>query len=96
MNPNWLVVISAILAVVEFLVAYRVAIKKPLKSRVWLVVIAAITAIPGASFVVYYAHLFPEMAWYYEFRSVPGSELMMACPSLSGQLLDQFCGDGVD
>ena len=96
MNPNWLGVITAILAVVGFLVAYRVAIKKPLKSRVWLVVIAAIAAIPGASFAVHYAHLFPEMAWYYEFRSVHGSEVMMACSDLSGQLLDQLRGDGVD
>jgi hypothetical protein len=86
MNPNWLGVISAVLAVVGFLYAYRFAFKKPFKTRVWMVIISSIAAIPGASFAVYYAHLFPEMAWYYEFRSIPGSELMMVFVGVAGGL----------
>lgn len=84
MNPNWLGIFSAILAVVGFLVAYRFAIKKPLKSRVWLVVVAVIAAIPGASFAVYYAHIIPETSWYYQFRSIAGTELLMVFVGVAG------------
>lgn len=90
MNPNWLGIISAILAVVGFLVAYRFSFKKPLKIRVWLVVASGFAAIPGASFAVYYAHLFPEMAWYYEFRSIPGTELLMVFVGVAGGFFATF------
>ncbi len=84
MNPNWLGIISAILAIGAFLVAYRFAVKKPLKMRIGLVVLSGIAAIPAVSFAVYYAHLFPEMAWYYEFRSIPGTELLMVFVGVAG------------
>lgn len=86
MNPNWLGIISAILAVVGFLVAYRVTVKKSLKMRMGLLVLAGIASIPAVSFAVYYAHLFPEMAWYYEFRSIPGTELLMVFVGVAGGL----------
>ncbi len=84
MNPNWLGVISAILAVPAFLVAYRFAIQKSFKTRVWLLVLAAIAAIPGMSYAVHYAHIFPEMSWYYQFRSIPGTELLMVFVGVAG------------
>ena len=84
MNPNWLGIISAILAVVGFLLAYRFALKKPLKMRIGLVILAMIASIPAVSFAVYYAHLFPEMAWYYQFRSIPGTELLMVFVGVAG------------
>lgn len=86
MNPNWLGIISTILAVVGFLVAYRVTVKKPLKMRMCLLVLAGIASIPAVSFAVYYAHLFPEMAWYYEFRSIPGTEFLMVLVGVAGGL----------
>lgn len=52
--------------------------------RVWLVVVAGILAIPGVSFAVYYAHLFPEMSWYYQFRSIAGTELLMGFVGVAG------------
>ena len=84
MNPNWLGIISVILAIGAFLVAYRFAVKKPLKPRVWLVVVAGIVAFPGASFAVYYAHIFPETSWYYQFRSIAGTELLMVFVGVTG------------
>ena len=84
MNPNWLGVISAILAVPAFLVAHRFAIQKPFKTRVWLFVLAAFAAIPGTSYAVHYAHIFPEMSWYYQFRSIAGTELLMVFVGVAG------------
>jgi hypothetical protein len=86
MNPNWLGIISAILAVMVFLAAYRFAIKMPLKMRVIFLIIAVIAAIPGASFAFYYAHIFPEMSWYYELRSIAGTELLMVFVGVAGGL----------
>ncbi len=84
MNPNWLGIISVILAIVAFLLAYRFAIRKQFKTRVWLVVGAVIAAIPGVSFAVYYTHIIPETSWYYQFRSIAGTELLMVFVGVAG------------
>jgi hypothetical protein len=70
MNPNWLGVAAAFLALVAFWVTYHLARKAPLGARVSLTLLGIVAAIPGMSFTVYYAHLFPELSWYYQFRSI--------------------------
>jgi len=87
MNPNWLGVISAILAFVAFSVTYRAATKYKIKTRLLLAILAIMLAIPGASFAAYYAHLLPEPSWYYEFRSVPGTELLIVFIGIAGGMV---------
>lgn len=87
MNPNWLGVISAILAFVAFIAVYWAAKDKPAKTRIFLSIGALVTAIPGASFAAYYAHILPEPAWYYEFRSFAGTELLVVFVGIAGGLI---------
>jgi hypothetical protein len=47
-------------------------------SRTGLLILATALAIPGALFVLYYAHLFDNAAWFYQFRALPDSELAAA------------------
>lgn len=84
MNPNWLGVTAAILAILGFIAAHRFALKVSLKSRLVLLALAVVLAVPGASFAIYYAHLFPEPDWYYQFRSIRGTELLMVFVGLAG------------
>ncbi len=77
MNPNCLGVISAILAIAAFFFAYRFGKNKPLRTRVVFSILAIVAAIPGASFAVYYAHVLPESSWYFQFRSIAGTELLV-------------------
>lgn len=87
MNPNWLGVISAVLAFVVFFVVYRVAKDTPTKKRILLALLAIVAAIPGASFAAYYAHIFPESSWYYQFRSITGTELLIVFLGVAGGLV---------
>lgn len=84
MNPNWLGIISVALAIIAFLFAYRFAVRKPFRKRVWLMIGAGFASLPALSFAVYYTHIIPEMARYYEFRSIPRSELLMAFVGVAG------------
>lgn len=90
MNPNWHGVISAILAFVAFLVVYRVTKETPAKKRMFFATLALVAAVPGASFAAYYAHIIPEAAWYYEFRSIPGIELLLVFLGVAGGLVATF------
>ena len=86
MNPNWLGVISAILAFVTFFVVYRATKDTPAKKRVFLALFAIAAAVPGASFAAYYAHILPEPSWYYQFRSITGTELLIVFLGIAGGL----------
>ena len=90
MNPNWLSVLSAVLAYAAFLVNYQAAIAKPFKARVLLSSLALLAALPGASFAAYYARIVPESEWYYQFRSIAGTELLVVFIGVAGGLLATF------
>jgi len=83
-NANWLGVVSVVFAFVGFFVTYRVTIQKSLRLKLALSVFTVLLAIPGASFAIYYAHLFREPEWYYEFRSIPGTELLIVFLGIAG------------
>lgn len=87
MNPNWLGVISAILALAAFFVTYRKAKHLDFKTKVWATFFAALFSVPGASFAVFYLHLFPETSGYYHFRSIVGTELLVVILGIAGGLL---------
>ena len=41
-----------------------------------LYVIALLVSLPGIYYAIYYLHLFPDFAWYYELRALPYTELL--------------------
>ncbi|MFK5922023.1 MAG: hypothetical protein QM496_07575 [Verrucomicrobiota bacterium] len=86
MNPNWLGVFFALLAFAAFSVAYRYGQKLEFKRRAALVLLSMVLALPGASFAIYYVHLFPESSGYYQFRSVPGTEVLIVFIGICGGL----------
>jgi hypothetical protein len=59
----------------------------PIKKLILLSVLALVAAIPGASFAAYYAHIFPEPSWYYNFRSIAGTELLIVFLGVAGGLV---------
>lgn len=87
MFPNWFGVFSAALAWIAFFVVHRVTIELPAGSRLQCSVAALVGAIPGASFSTFYAHLLPESGWYYEFRSLAGTELLIVFIGVAGGCL---------
>jgi hypothetical protein len=87
MNPNWLGVLSAVLAFVAFFLVYRGAKGTPIKTRIHFSLLGVLAAIPGASFAAYYAHMLPEPGWYYQFRSVTGTELFVVFLGVAGGLV---------
>jgi len=89
-NLNGIGVVSALLAAAGFFVVYRVMLGRTAKRRRLFTLLALVAAIPGASFALYYAHLFGDFAWYYEFRSIPGSEFMMVFLGVAAGLLATF------
>jgi len=48
--------------------------------------LAAVLAVPGLLFVLYYAHLFDGALWFYRFRSLPLTELSAAGLGFAGGL----------
>lgn len=48
--------------------------------------LAAILALPGASFAAHYVHVLPEAGWYYEFRSWRGTECLLLMLGPAGGL----------
>lgn len=87
MNPNWSGISCAILAFAAFFVVYRAAAKLSIRCRVFLTMVALLAAVPGASFAVYYLHVFPEREWYYEFRSIVGIEILLVFVGAAGGMV---------
>ena len=87
MNPNWLGVISAILALIAFVVVYCVSKDMPARKRIFLALLALVAAVPGATFAGYYAHVLPEPGWYYQFRSIAGTELLIVLLGVASGLV---------
>ena len=69
--------VGAALAVVLFALVYtKLKSTKRSLRLIWLFVFVLLS-IPALSFMVYYLHLFPDTAAYYEFRSMRGTELFV-------------------
>jgi len=90
MNPNWLGILSAILAFAAFSVTYRNAKRIATKPRTFCTILAIATAMPATSFAVYYAHIFSEPSWYYQFRSIVGTELLVVFLGVAGGMVATF------
>ncbi|WP_018971196.1 cysteine peptidase family C39 domain-containing protein [Rubritalea marina] len=90
MNPNLLGIFSAALTLAAFSITYRIAKSKTPKSRAILGLVAFLFSIPAVSFSVYYTHILPETSWYYQFRSIPGTELLLVPLGVFGGLAATF------
>ena len=81
------------MATPAFVLAFQIAKSRSKKFRLVALATFGILAIPGASFAIYYAHLLPEPAWYFQFRSLPGTEYLFiavgACGGALASLLPQ-------
>ena len=84
MNPNWLGVLSAVGALIAFVLVYATFRRTGKKPKAGTLVLALLLAVPGASFAAYYAHVLPEPDWYYAFRSWSGTELLLIVVGVAG------------
>jgi hypothetical protein len=71
--PTWIAVISGILG---FALAHRCLRSRSFKFRMLAFVALGVLAIPTILFAVYYLHVLPERAWFYDLRAWSGSELL--------------------
>jgi len=95
MFPNWLGIISAILAIFTFYLAFQSGEKMSARNRWGVTLVACFLAVPGISFTTYYAHILPEPAWYYQFRSLPGMELLVIPIGIAGGLVASILPRGI-
>jgi len=87
MNPNGFGVSCSVAALVLFWVVERWGVRQPeVARRRWPWIVSAL-ALPGLGFAAYYTHLIPDSAAYFEFRSWPGTELLLLPVGWAGGLL---------
>jgi len=84
MNPNWLGLLCAGLSALAFFWSFRLGMKATARKRVFCAILALLCAIPGVSFGIYYFHVLPDMACYFEFRSWRGTELLLILLGVAG------------
>ena len=92
MNPNWLFIPTLLLATVVFIIGiyfgeYQLHHPKNVFNFLVLIVVSIIIAIPGILFTVYYLHFFDNASWFYQFRSLPWTELSASGLGLLGGVL---------
>jgi predicted double-glycine peptidase len=73
---NFLGFVAIILAVGGFFAFHYHFKSKSLKVKFYACILSGTFALPSLFFAIYYLHVFPERAWFYELRSWPGSELL--------------------
>ncbi len=79
MNLNPFAIPALVLGIVAFArAATRFAWPKASASRAGMAVIVILAGVPGALFALYYTHAFDGAGWFYEYRSLPGTELTAA------------------
>lgn len=84
---NFLGIIAILSSILGFYVSHRYFKTKPVRLRLMACAVFGALAIPSILFAVYYLHLLPERAWFYEFRSWQGSELLAVFLGSAGGVL---------
>lgn len=77
MNTNLLGIVAAALSVAAFALSYTLLRRQTMGVRSSFFYGFALLAIPSVLFAVYYLHILPESAWFYNLRSWRGSELLV-------------------
>lgn len=81
---NLLGLICGVLAVALFAVAHRFALRAPAARRWRIAAFSGLLALPGLWQAAYYLHVLPETVWFYQLRSLRGSELWVLPLGASG------------
>lgn len=76
MHLNPLGLLSVAASVAGFELSYVFLRNRPVAMRVACFTGLALLTIPSVLFAVYYLHILPERAWFYELRSLRGSEFL--------------------
>jgi hypothetical protein len=84
MNINWLIVVSAALALILFFFTYHYLQKVSTKQKYAFTALSFVLALPAASFALYYTHFLADISWYFEFRSWLGTELLIVFLGVAG------------
>jgi hypothetical protein len=71
---NLLGALALVAALGAFSLTFRVARNRPWKLRAAWLLLMAVLSFPACVMALYYLHVLPEWAWFYTFRSWPGSE----------------------
>ena len=87
MNVNSTAIAAAIISLIAFALTYRHGTKLSRRARILWLIGVSILSIPGASFAFYYTHLLPETSWYYQFRSITGTEFLVIPLGIVGGLI---------
>ncbi len=90
MFVNWMTVMAALLSVLAFRWVFERVSQWPARRRLAYLFPALVLALPGLSFAFYYLHLIPDHAWYFEFRSWPGTEILMVFVAVFVALVASF------
>ena len=77
MHANPLGIIAMIAGVTAFVGCYAALRPRCLATRLKVLTVCALPAIPSVLFATYYLHILPEWAWFYTLRSWPGSEFLV-------------------
>lgn len=78
MNVNLFGILGITLAFVFFVGSFRGLRGKSTSERIRWLLLFALLAMPALMFAAYYLHVIPEAEAFYEFRSWPGTELLVA------------------
>lgn len=90
MFPNYLGLISALLALAGFAWVHRQASRLALTARRRWFIASGLLSIPALYNAAYYLHVLPETGWFYEARAWPGVELLIIPAGFAGGLLASF------
>lgn len=74
MLMNLLGALALIVALAAFSLTFRTARSRSWKSRAAWLLATTVLSVPACLMALYYLHVLPEWAWFYTFRSWPGSE----------------------
>jgi len=77
MNPNYMGIAALGLSVWVFVGVEAKLRPQPVSIRCLVMTVSALLAIPSFLFAFYYAHVLPEREWFYELRSIKGSEFLL-------------------
>ena len=77
MNPNYTGLVALGLSLLVFVSVEAKLRPEPVRIRCLFFIVSIFLAVPSFLFAFYYVHLMPEWEWFYELRSIKGSEFLV-------------------
>lgn len=81
---NFVGLLALFASVAAFWITHRLLRQKPLRLRTVIFGVASVLSIPAFLFTLYYFHILPEKAWFYNMRSWLGSEFLVVFLGVAG------------